>query len=134
MTLVFLGQVPRIQISAILREVNTLPVPTFTLQLTHMEYWKRLKLLCCCVEIPPMTLLSLQATLQQALAGCGFEPESRPFKPHVTLARRLPYDFSQPLDVPLAWTVKGFSLIQSSSRGRAPQYTELWNSTAGLLN
>lgn len=36
---------------------------------------------------PHPPLVSAAAALERAAVGCGFEPEARPFRPHVTLGR-----------------------------------------------
>jgi 2'-5' RNA ligase len=58
------------------------------------------------------------ADLQQGLLGCGFEPERRRYKPHVTLHRKVRHAEAGPLEQPIAWQAREFAL--AASEGGAP--------------
>jgi 2'-5' RNA ligase len=90
LTLHFLGQVERERIAALGRALN-LAVPRFELRLHRAAVW----LNGVAVLEPaegrndvPTALLALHARLGEALQGIGLPLETRPFRPHVTLARR----------------------------------------------
>jgi RNA 2',3'-cyclic 3'-phosphodiesterase len=80
------------------------------------------------------TLRALQKRVEQAAAGLGFEPESRAYQPHVTLARRYqgqePFqrrwteEASLPADSTWSWDVSSFTLYQSHL-SRSPMYEAL---------
>lgn len=68
---------------------------------------------------------ALATACEEACQAAGLEPEARPFRPHVTLARSrdrrgepLP-DLPPPPNLP-AWTVTEFALFESRLRGGSP--------------
>jgi len=65
------------------------------------------------------------AELWQGLAGCGFTPESRPFRAHVTLTRKGRSHPPQDLPAPIAWPVREFVLVSSLSVPEPPRYKVL---------
>lgn len=77
-------------------------------------------------------LKSLQADVESELAELGYEPENRPYSPHITLARQ--YSGTEPArkdelaglfrpegDTPLEWTADRLVLYRSHF-GRTPMY------------
>ncbi|MCZ6723874.1 MAG: RNA 2',3'-cyclic phosphodiesterase, partial [Gammaproteobacteria bacterium] len=63
----------------------------------------------------PEALYDLQGKLGQHLKTCAYTPESRPYSPHVTVARKI---FEAPDTVslqPINWRVNRFVLINSIS-------------------
>lgn len=77
---------------------------------------------------PSPPLLALHTTLHRELDEAGFSLEHRPFRPHLTLARRLRHQeellFPPPLPAPVS--VQSFSLMRSELRSDGPRYTELF--------
>lgn len=85
-TLQFLGNTSREQYecaAARLRELHMLPVP---IRLEGMSAFDRAGIFIAAVTLTPELLL-LQERVTTATAHCGFVPESRPYQPHITLAR-----------------------------------------------
>ena len=91
-TLYFIGdRAPAADVRAALAEVQAPPVmfglrshPGQTLALKGTGRWTGV--LWAGVKLDP-ALSDLQQRVTQALAGCGLEPDLRPFRPHVTLGR-----------------------------------------------
>ncbi|WEM42692.1 RNA 2',3'-cyclic phosphodiesterase [Photobacterium sp. DA100] len=87
-TLAFLGMVTDEQTNTIVAAAKQLaPPPPFSLQLTTLGYWKRSKVIWLAPERPPQPLLALAQQLSSLAIDCGLEQESRPYKPHITLAK-----------------------------------------------
>ena len=65
---------------------------------------------------PPAWVAALARALQDLLARRGFAPDLKPFRPHVTVARKV----SRPGRItsmhPVAWSFTEIALIESSSR------------------
>lgn len=70
-------------ITAQLREVHAAPVPV---KLGQLDVFDRAGVFFADVTLTP-ELIALQRLVVAANKGCGFAPESRPFHPHITLAR-----------------------------------------------
>ena len=66
---------------------------------------------------------------RDALQPCGYEPERRPYRAHVTTARKV----SRPTPVteidPIHWSVSDFALVESVTHQEGPEYRVLkrWN-------
>ncbi|MBS0266778.1 MAG: RNA 2',3'-cyclic phosphodiesterase [Planctomycetes bacterium] len=133
-TLHFLGDMPRDAVVAALAGVRCEP---FELQICGVGRFPGRDggaVLWGGLEASP-ELQSLHARVGVALAGTGFRPESRPYSPHVTLARCRPgYDRSgvqEFLDRQAGFSMPPFDVrefvLYSSVLGKAgPVYTREW--------
>ena len=78
-------------------------------------------------------LAGLQRIVETAVAGFGFTPDDRPFKPHLTLGRvRSPRGGNQLLEAldalrpqPFSWTVEDMVLFRSELKPSGAVYTPL---------
>lgn len=85
-TLQFLGNADQSQYECIvarLREVRSGPVP---IELDGVGFFDRAGILFVGVALTP-ELVALQQTVIAATSACGFAPEEREYRPHITLAR-----------------------------------------------
>ncbi len=95
-TLQFLGTVSPEQYSCLtthLGELRSQPVP---IHLGTLGVFDRAGIFYAGVELSP-ALVSLQQRVVTTTARYGFLPESRPFRPHITLARSKGHDCGQQL-------------------------------------
>jgi 2'-5' RNA ligase len=89
LTLLFLGPVASGRLQALVAACRRLRAPSFELRLTQTSCWGEGRLWV--VEAEPVpALLELQRRLRASIARLGIALESRPYRPHVTLARDLP--------------------------------------------
>jgi 2'-5' RNA ligase len=70
----------------------------------------------------PAALERQNRDLVAALAARGVATEARPYRPHVTLARRCAAPASAPIDPPIAWPVDGAVLMSSRLLSDGPRY------------
>jgi RNA 2',3'-cyclic 3'-phosphodiesterase len=83
-TLQFLGNTPAYEcIVARLKELRSLPV---AVKLEDLGFFERAGVFFAGVGLTP-ELAALQQRVTAATGLCGFVPESRPYHPHITLAR-----------------------------------------------
>jgi RNA 2',3'-cyclic 3'-phosphodiesterase len=85
-TLQFLGNTSETQCECVvarLRELHAGPVP---IELDELGYFDRAGIFYAGVALTP-ELLALQQKVTAATLPCGFTPEDRPYRPHITLAR-----------------------------------------------
>jgi 2'-5' RNA ligase len=83
-TLQFLGNTPQYDcIVAQLHELRSAPV---AIQLEGLGFFERAGVFFAGVGLTP-ELQALQQSVTAATGGCGFVPETRPYHPHITLAR-----------------------------------------------
>ncbi|HEX7028277.1 MAG TPA: RNA 2',3'-cyclic phosphodiesterase [Gammaproteobacteria bacterium] len=97
-------------------------IQPFLLEISRLGYFERAGILWAGCQLCPAPLAHLQATLVMALAACGYQAESRAFKPHVTLARKVGKPQSLPSFRPVLWQVNGFCLAESLPVTEGPRY------------
>jgi 2'-5' RNA ligase len=85
-TLQFLGNTSPEQYACVVASLRTLHSPPVPVCLEDLDCFERAGVLIARVRLTP-ELLSLQEHITAATQPCGFVPETRPFQPHITLAR-----------------------------------------------
>lgn len=121
LTLVFLGEIDTERLRCAEAAAGALRGDPFPLRIDRVGWFPRSRVLWCGPSTTPAPLQGLFADLQDQLRTCGFTPESRPYQPHVTLARdvrRRPQ--IRPL-APVEWTVSTLVLAAGQSGG-VPRY------------
>ncbi len=123
LTLAFLGNVGpdvRACMENAAEEINS---ATFELVFTHLGYWPRPRVLWAGTESVPDALLELVSVLRAGMSRCGLCAESRPYRAHVTLARkaRAAADFHLTC-APVHWPVNAFHLVESKTLSSAASY------------
>ena len=125
-TLAFLGAV----------EVDRLPIvrqvaaATFgeplELTLDRLDWWRQAQVLCLTAGRTPEGLRRLVTSLSQGLAQEGFVLDKRPFRVHMTLARKVR---QRPqlanLEQSIVLKITEFSLVRSCSAAAGSSYTKL---------
>jgi len=124
MTLVFVGGASEEQRACIERVGDGVAAAPFSLRITEAGSWSKPRIRWCRPRQAPPALLDLVGQLENGLRGCGIQPEPRPFRPHVTLARKARPLPSQPLSVPVDWAVDDYVLAVSGTEG-PPRYRVL---------
>jgi len=112
-TLAFLGDQPE----SILPELNQAAIQSQAgaceLILDHLEVWKRSQILSLCPSQVPDPLTALYGALKQRLGEAGLETETRPYRPHVTLARKVKLRMPLPEIQAIEWWINEFVLVES---------------------
>jgi 2'-5' RNA ligase len=122
LTLHFIGDVPATRVPG-LRAALRVAAPPFDLELDRAEVWAG-GLVVLRPSAVPAPLAELRASLAAALLAAALPVERRPFRPHVTLARRAA-GVAWPALRPLRWAVNGYALVRSQP-GPVPRYEPLW--------
>lgn len=116
-TLHFIGSVPAEQVEPLAQAV-ALPAGQIQLQLERLEVWRGGIAVLTPSRIPP-ALVDLHGSLAHALRREGIAVEERPYRPHVTLARRADVR-PDGLARPVAWRSSGYVLVVSSGGTYTP--------------
>jgi 2'-5' RNA ligase len=124
-TLEFLGAVPASRVAAVHDAAAKVRGTPCELLLDAVEFWRRPEVLCLVARETPPPLAGLVAQLRAALAAQGFEPETRPFRAHVSRARKVTQPVSTVPFEPLVWPVAEFALVESVTDRSGPFYTPL---------
>lgn len=129
LTLCFLGEVPQERVAAVCEAASTVPSCTWHCTLVAAEHWARPRILCLLPEEDPGTqaMAALATRLRQAMLAIGLAPEAMPFRPHLTVKRRVPTAGSAAgltcLAPALPMHAEGFVLMQSQAG--TPRYRVL---------
>lgn len=116
-TLHFIGAVARHRLEE-LRAGLAVPLRPFELRFGQPALWPH-GLAVLCPGAVPHGLQQLHARLGAALQSMGWSTDPRPYRPHITLARRA-QEALPPLQCPLlGWQVAGYALVAST--GQAAQ-------------
>lgn len=128
-TLHFIGKVPAERLSEITRKLEV-PFDPFFITLSRAVSWDHLTALEPSTATTP--LIDLHQKLASALHKLDLPVESRPFRPHISLARRSgsqaqPQHYGvleESMIAPIRWRVKEYVLVESMPGGHSI-YTSL---------
>lgn len=113
LTLHFIGAIPAVRLPYVMQGLR-ISAPRFTLELDAPAVWPN-RCAVWCASQTPTALAALHGTLAQALCALDLPVESRPFRPHVTLARHAAGATPPMACAALHWPVRGFGLVQSAA-------------------
>ena len=112
-TLAFLGSVPLERLPPVKELAAGLTAVPFTLLLDKVECWPN-GIVCLSPRDTPAALQDLALAAQRKFVQAGFEMDRRPYRAHLTLARK--GRSAQKLALlpdTLVWKVDAFSLVES---------------------
>lgn len=156
-TLAFLGSVPErrlAQLAAIARQVAVVPSSCgdeaspasggrgLALVFEHLEYWRAAHVLCAVPPRPPSPVAALARRLQEGLTEGAFVPDqktsesaginiAKPFRPHVTLARKALRPPRSTEIAAVTWSSMEFVLVESKTHPEGAAYRVLESFTVG---
>ena len=111
-TLVFLGQVNSRAEQALKKFADTIIVEPFSLIFDRISYWTKPRVISLTARQPAQQAAALAQLLTDAAASCGVQTDSRPYIPHVTLARKV-LAFPEKNCHPIVWPAHSFCLVES---------------------
>jgi len=85
-TLQFLGSTSQEKFACLLARLGELRFPPVSVRIEEVGIFDRAGVFFAGVTLTP-ELVSLKQRITAAISFCGFVPETRPFRPHITLAR-----------------------------------------------
>lgn len=121
-TLHFLGNVSVQNINCFLYYAQKVQSQPFKLEITQSGYFKNPKVSWLAPVEAPQALFQLQGLLGDKISHCGFQPEVRPYRPHVTMARKITQTFRSKNIKTINWHVDSFVLVKSISRAGSVDY------------
>jgi len=123
-TLVFLGQVDSKSEAKIIACTDNISQPAFSLHFERLVFWKKPRILCLTTQQYDPQLLILLNALKNIVRQCGVQTEDRPYRPHITLARKATQNISRKIG-PIKWQAQSFCLLQSCSTPSGVKYQVL---------
>ncbi|MGH8319361.1 MAG: RNA 2',3'-cyclic phosphodiesterase [Steroidobacteraceae bacterium] len=135
-TLAFLGSVAerrRSELAAVARSAaETLgaafaaadsPERRLELAFERLEHWRAAQLLCALPAEPSAPAAALARRLQALLAERGFAPDLKPFRPHVTVVRKVSHPGRIASMPPVVWRFTELALIESRTLPEGALYS-----------
>jgi 2'-5' RNA ligase len=112
-------------VEAIANEVARAPVQVI---FDAIEYWKKPKLICATARPAAAVNASagaLAGALKSHLTGAGFTPDLKPFRAHVTLARKVPRGSHDRTMQSVLWSFTEIVLVESRTEPEGAVYRVL---------
>lgn len=125
LTLEFLGAVPATRLQVVRDAAAAVQGEPFDLVLDAVEYWRRPRVLCLVARELPSALAALVQSLRGELASRGFDPERRPYRAHLTLARKVGQPPGLAAVDPVHWSATEFALVESMTERAGSVYRPL---------
>ncbi len=122
LTLAFLGNTATEVRVCLERAADAIRLPRFELTLDRTGYFPRPQVYWLGASHVPRALKDLVTALQSAQRQCGGDPEPRPFRVHLTLARKVRRQPPPADPAPLHWPVARFALVSSRTFPEGPRY------------
>ena len=129
-TLAFLGQVPparTTELAALTRRVaagGAHGVPSLALRFERLAYWHEPQILCALSDAAA-PVAALAAALQGEAGAAGFFPDLKPFRAHVTVARKVTRAAPSATLASVQWTCAQFALVESRTAATGAVYSVL---------
>lgn len=129
-TLAFLGSVPQRRVPEVRQlarraAANCPSLQPLELRFERLDHWPRQQILCAVAAEEEPVASALAAALKDAAAAAGFAPDLKPFRTHVTLARKVAHAPPERTLHPTLWRFDGFALVDSRTESEGPVYSVL---------
>lgn len=120
-TLLFLGEVTEPELPRLRDAVAAVRVTRHELWFSQLDHWDKPRILCVTPgdEAVASAALALSESLSGAVRAADFSPDLKPFRPHVTVARKVSkerareIEWPRPLAVPFGIRCEQFALMRS---------------------
>jgi len=123
-TLVFLGNVDTESELMLRQSVGDIKVEPFELYFDQLGFWPKPRILCLLTQHYDEQLLILFNQLKKKVEQCGIKIEERPYKPHITVARKA----TRLIDTKafsIGWPQQSFCLVESCRTADGVHYQVL---------
>jgi 2'-5' RNA ligase len=128
-TLCFIGSIEEERLDALRAAAASLRGRPAKLRFDALEYWETPKILCATSSRDSSEANELAIALGEAAVAAGFSPDIKPFRAHLTLARKISaaqaatVPWPLPLLPPMVLRAEKFSLMSSRREGAISIYS-----------
>lgn len=122
MTLHFVGNTTYEEKTCLDRQARKLRAEPFELILDQSGYFKKPRVFWLGCQQPPSVLFDLQKKLGDEISHCDYQPETRPYSPHITVARKVVEKPELTLVDRIYWRIDRFVLIESVAEQGGVRY------------
>ena len=124
-TVAFLGSVAEDRLGQVAAAAAGLRHAPLEFTLDSLEHWAKPGLLCLACSRPPDSAGVLAASLAKLLLEQGLTPDPKPYRPHITIARKVLKPHELGAVHPVIWPVDAIALVESVTAPEGPRYTVL---------
>ena len=124
-TLLFLGQVAQDAVPTVFAVGDRVDGESFSLEMTQYGWWRRPQVAWLAPQSIPAALMALECDIRGRALALGLEPDQRPYRPHVSIAKKITQEPHTSADLHLRWRVTSFALIRSTTASAGAQYEVL---------
>jgi len=124
-TVAFLGSVPEAQLADVMALGEGCGTGPFEITLDRVEHWAKPMVLCVGCKKAPPEATRLADGLRIRLGRAGFAPDLKPFRSHVTLARKVIKPHALGAIHPVTWQVSDLALVESDTTPEGSRYQVL---------
>jgi 2'-5' RNA ligase len=130
-TLCFVGAIDPARLDALRAAAAGLRGRPVSLKFDALEYWEAPKILCATPSRDSSSAMELSIALGEAAVAAGFSPDIKPFRAHLTLARKISAGLAAtvpwplPLTPPILMRSDKFVLMESRREGTVSIYSAL---------
>jgi 2'-5' RNA ligase len=125
LTLAFAGSVTGSVRHCLESAAGNIQLVPFDLSINQCGHWRRPRIAWIGPTHTPPGLWALVGALRTTFEACGLQTDTRPYQPHVTLARKISrLEIHAPI-TPVSWSIRSFSLIESVTDPRGVRYQRL---------
>lgn len=133
-TLCFIGAVEEERLDALRAAAASIRGRPVRLRFDALEYWETPKVLCATSSRDSSEASELAIALGEVAVAAGFSPDIKPFRAHLTLARKIAatqaanVPLPLPLEPPMVMRADNFVLMSSRREGERSIYSavETW--------
>jgi len=122
LTLHFIGNTTIDEKHCLDRQANKVGEKPFELILDRTGFFKKPKVFWLGSHHVPGRLYELQENLGKEISCCDYQPETRPYSPHVTVARKVSKEPPVMSIEPIKWFIDQFALVESVSVPQGVRY------------
>lgn len=115
LTLHFIGNTSIAEMKCLDRQARGFDAEAFELTLDCSGYFKKSKVFWIGCQTVPQALFNLHRILAEQISQCAYQPETRPYSPHITVARKITEAPELTPVEPVPWRVDRFVLVESIS-------------------
>lgn len=125
LTLRFLGDVEAGQRACLERLAARVRVAPFAFTLDRLGSWSGPRVAWLAPSESPTGLTALAAACEAVALACGLTADERPYRPHVTVARKAPPREASELPKAIPWEATTFALMASRREASGAVYREV---------
>jgi len=128
-TLCFIGAIEAARLDALRAAAATLRGRPVRLFFDALEYWETPRILCATASRDSSSASELSIALGEAAVAAGFSPDIKPFRAHLTLARKISaaqaatVPWPLPLESPTVMRADKFVLMESRRNDAGSVYS-----------